>query len=386
MSNRLPSLRMQHPQKHHKVTNNSSNVNFIPPDFGIFVGSPSVALNPIVMKKFTLLFVTILFSGLLWAQDCSDLFISEYVEGWNNNKALEIYNHTPNVITLNDTYRLIRWSNGSTIADQDIQYVLPLTGDIQPYQTMVLIQDTNYPGNDTMVWAGLKDKATFLAPADYNAGTQGCRVVFWNGDDAISIQKLIDANWIDIDIFGEIGVRPLNWQGETSPPGAWTDDAPYWRGTGAYLTQNQTLIRRDTVMHGVDRATMNAYGNTMTGGFPNSFNALYQYDSLPANFFDSLGHHTCKCQSLGINDPLKSVKIMVYPNPVSGDQFTVMSPVALQKVTLFNLLGEQVFTRNLSGGILEVAIPVDARLSGQVLFLEAVTRDQQRIIQKVIIQ
>jgi len=34
------------------------------------------------------------------AQDCADLIISEVVEGWSNNKALEIYNPTPNACLL----------------------------------------------------------------------------------------------------------------------------------------------------------------------------------------------------------------------------------------------------------------------------------------------
>ena len=32
----------------------------------------------------------------------NDLFFSEYVEGWANNKALEIYNPTPNTIDLSN--------------------------------------------------------------------------------------------------------------------------------------------------------------------------------------------------------------------------------------------------------------------------------------------
>ena len=42
------------------------------------------------MKK-TLLVLTTIITSMTFAQDCSDLFISEYVEGWSNNKALEIY-------------------------------------------------------------------------------------------------------------------------------------------------------------------------------------------------------------------------------------------------------------------------------------------------------
>ena len=45
------------------------------------------------MKKF-LQIVIIFFTSFSFAQDCSDLFISEYVEGPANDNGLEIYNPT----------------------------------------------------------------------------------------------------------------------------------------------------------------------------------------------------------------------------------------------------------------------------------------------------
>ena len=44
---------------------------------------------------------------------CTELFISEYVEGSRNNKALEIYNPTDKTVNLSQ-YRIVRWSNGSS--------------------------------------------------------------------------------------------------------------------------------------------------------------------------------------------------------------------------------------------------------------------------------
>ena len=49
------------------------------------------------MKHFITILFICLFSNLSQAQ-CTDLFFSEYVEGWSNNKALEIYNPTANPI------------------------------------------------------------------------------------------------------------------------------------------------------------------------------------------------------------------------------------------------------------------------------------------------
>jgi hypothetical protein len=251
------------------------------------------------MKKIVLFFAALLSAGALLAQtDCSDIFMSEHIEGWNNNKAVELYNPTSAPITLDNVYRIIRWSNGSTNSDQDIQYVVYPMGTIGAFKTFVIIQDTIPAGQDTMVWAGLKKKANWLAPYAYGTipPTPGGNCVFWNGDDAVSLQKKINGTWKDIDIFGEIGVRPTNWQGTYSPSGAWTDTPPYILGVGKYLTKSHGLKRLHTVKHGVDRATMIHYGDVTTGGIPNSFNALLEYDTLAVNFFDSLGQHWCDCR------------------------------------------------------------------------------------------
>jgi hypothetical protein len=269
-----------------------------------------------------------------WAsgQDCSDLMITEYVEGWNNNKAMEIYNPTTSDIDLTGNYRLIRWSNGDETSDQDIRYVLPLEGSIAPYQVIVMIQDTNFPGQDTMIAPGLKARANYMAPADYDAGTNGCRVVFWNGDDAVSLQKKVSGTWTDIDIFGEIGIRPLNWQGGTDPVGGWDDTPPYADGQGNYLSKDQTLYRKAGVKSGIDRNEMNLYG-------VNSFYALAEYDSLPNNSFDSLGFHRCDCQVLSVPENNKLLSVQIYPNPVTAGSALITADFEISEIELLAMDG-----------------------------------------------
>jgi hypothetical protein len=338
------------------------------------------------MKKLLLFFASVLSTGALLAQtDCSDIFMSEYVEGWYNNKALELYNPTSAPITLDNVYRLIRFSNGSTTSDQDPLYVLPLVGTIDPYKVLVMIQDTTKPGQDTMVWIELRKKATWCAPYDYGGTTPGGNVVFWNGDDAISLQKKQTNNtWKDIDIFGEIGVRPLDWQGGTT--GAWTDTKPYWRGTGAYLTKDQTLIRKHSVKFGIDRIAMSHYGDESTGGFPNSFYAFAEYDSMPANFFDSLGTHWCDCKtSIAINELQHSNKITIQPNPVINDQFRVLSTSAITSVEVLSVIGQAVFFRNYASRLREVTVLLNNVPAG-VYLVKIVNSDNQAVIKKIIIQ
>jgi hypothetical protein len=302
------------------------------------------------MKKLILFSFISLLSSMLMAQaDCSDLIISEYVEGWSNNKSVEIYNPTPDPIDLS-AYRLIRWSNGDETADQDSRYVLPLTGTIPSYGVIVMIQDTNFPGQDTMIDIGLKQRANYMAPANYDAGTPGCRVVFWNGDDAVSLQHLISDTWTDIDIFGEIGVRPLNWQGTTDPVGAWDDNPPYADGQGNYLTKDQTLVRKSTVKVGIDRDAMDLYG-------PNSFYALAEYDSLPNDTFDSLGFHHCDCKPSAVFELPGEISAAIYPNPVTTGEVSISSDVEMSRIQLLSLFGQLIDEKLVAGRQVSFTLP-----------------------------
>jgi PKD repeat protein len=422
------------------------------------------------MKKLLLFFTALLSSGAIFAQtDCSDIFISEYVEGWYNNKALELYNPTNAAITLDNTYRLIRWSNGSTTSNQDPLYVLPLTGKIDPYKVMVIIQDTAKPGQDTMVWLELRKKGTWLAPYDYGGTTPGGNVVFWNGDDAISLQKLLGSTWKDIDIFGEIGVRPLDWQGGTT--GAWTDTKPYWKGAGAYLTKDQTLVRKNSVKFGIDRIAMGHYGDTQTGGFPDSFYALAQYDSFPSNFFEELGQHWCDCNinypvaeflsdstiikvggqvlfsdeskgtpasylwtfwggnpasstlktpppivynsvgnfevslmvsneygkntkkrtdyivvgALGVTEIQTAKSVVILPNPVTNNQFTVNASFAISSVQVVSVVGQTVYSMDFATRSREIKVQLNDMPQG-IYLVKIRSAENQSVVKKIILQ
>jgi hypothetical protein len=340
------------------------------------------------MKKLVLFFTALLSAGVIFAQtDCADLFISEYVEGWNNNKSIELYNPTGSTITLDNVYRLIRWSNGATNSDQDMQYVLPIPGTIAAYGVMVIIQDTIPEGQDTMVWPALRKKATWLAPYAYNTTppTQGGNVVFWNGDDAISLQKKqTNGTWVDIDIFGEIGVKPK--AGGTGTLGAWTDTRPYWTGVGRYMTLNKTLIRKHTVKHGVDRQTMIHYGDSMTGNDPNSFNAKLEYDSLPGNTFDSLGQHRCDCKgSSGIGKLIQDQSVVILPNPVTNNQFTIQAKMPVSSVSVISIVGQTVYSQEYNLRQMDVKVVLN-NLPDGVYLVKVKFGDNQSTIKKIIVQ
>ncbi len=327
------------------------------------------------MKKLLLSLSLLAFTIGVTGQDCSDLFISEYVEGWSNNKALEIYNPTPQEITLTGNYRLIRWSNGDEAADLDIRYVLPLDGSIPAYQVIVMIQDTNFPGQDTMIFPGLRAKANYLAPADYDAGTAGCRVVFWNGDDAVSLQRKISGSWVDIDILGEIGVKPA-LAGFPNQLCGWDDTPPYADGQGNYLTLNQTLKRKHSIKKGIDRDVMNAYGT-------NSFYALEQYDSLPANAFDSLGFHHCDCQYLTVPESSARLQVRIYPNPVTGDEILVSSEFEMSGIELFSADGHLLKRNHQNDHQATFLLPGD--LNKGIYLLRISDKEQNSVTRKLLV-
>lgn len=87
------------------------------------------------MKKI-LFSVFSLLAGLSYSQDCAKIFISEYVEGWSNNKAIEIYNPTSSTINLGE-YFVARYSNGSTTAT--VANSVQLSGTIAPWDVYVAV-------------------------------------------------------------------------------------------------------------------------------------------------------------------------------------------------------------------------------------------------------
>ena len=97
----------------------------------------------------------------------TDLFISEYVEGSSNNKAIEIFNGTGAAVDLAaGGYVLQVYFNGAATADQRS----PLTGTVA--------------AGDVFVFAHSGAAAAILAQADQTTGAG-----LFNGDDAIVLRK-----------------------------------------------------------------------------------------------------------------------------------------------------------------------------------------------------
>ena len=287
--------------------------------------------------KSILSFILILSSYSLIAQDCSELFFSEYVEGSSNNKAVEIYNPTDAPIDLS-SYSIERYSNGSdAVSDQ-----MNLSGTINAGETWIVTNsDTNSTNEFGYIMVELYNMADQWAPVYPSP-------LYMNGNDAMTLSK----NGSIIDIIGKIGEDPGD---------AWTDDATAGftdANGGAWWTKNHTLVRKASVKSGVTTS-------------PILFNPAAEWDSLSINTWTNLGNHECDCSSGGpssIED--KTTSFVIYPNPATNIQtINVSANKAIKSFELINALGQKVnlnythsnsqayiHTHNINSGIYSLTI------------------------------
>jgi hypothetical protein len=233
---------------------------------------------------------------------CNELFISEYVEGSHNNKALEIYNPSNQTIDLSK-YRLTRWQNGSAVWTR--QYSDLLSGSIGPNEVKVTVldrRDTTKSGQDTAVFLSLRLKADLFLSPIYDTSYS----MSFNGDDALSLDKLDNATktWLPVDIFGKIGQRP-QLTGQTRTIG-WSDSSPFYTGLGMWWTINHTMIRKASVKQGIKSN-------------PAFFNPKIEWTIQPENMFDSLRTHNCACNKFPAKiENAQSFNLNLFPNPAEN--------------------------------------------------------------------
>lgn len=167
---------------------------------------------------------------------CTDLFISEYVEGSSNNKAIEIYNPTASAISLTG-YDISIYANGSSTPAS-----ISLSGSVPAYGTFVLANSSSNPA--------------ILALAQQTSASLG-----FNGDDAVALRK----SGVLIDVIGQIG---------TDPGTEWV--------SGGVSTLDETLVRNFSVQIG------DANGS-------DAFNPATEWTAYPIDDVSNLGSHTNAC-------------------------------------------------------------------------------------------
>ena len=208
---------------------------------------------------------------------CDELYFTEYVEGFGNNKALEIYNPTSDWVDLSD-YQIERYANGSTSATEEQKAVL--SGMLAPQDVVVCVLDKQDPDGvefEAPVWDELAAKADLWLSPVYDENN----TMYFNGNDAMVLRQ-ISTNTV-LDVIGKVGEDPGFESG--------------WAG----LTTNHTLIRKFEVIGG-------------DGNAVDDFLVVDQWDAVAWSedniaegaIFDDLGFHDCLCgttTSSGCTDP-----------------------------------------------------------------------------------
>jgi uncharacterized protein len=168
----------------------------------------------------------------------TDLFISEYVEGSSNNKAIEVYNGTGAAVDLAASgYLLQFYFNGATSPGGSVA----LTGTVADGDVFVLAQSAA--------------AAAVLAQADQTSSAS-----FYNGDDVVVLRRG-GASGPVVDSLGQVGVDP----------------GSEW-GAGLTSTADNTLRRLPSVTAGdTDPA--------------DAFDPATQWTGFAIDTFDGLGAH-----------------------------------------------------------------------------------------------
>lgn len=245
---------------------------------------------------------------------CTQLFISEYVEGSGNNKAIEIYNPTANPINLSG-YNVQRFSNGASTSSSG--GVLNLSGTIAAHDVFVIVN-----GQTTSTSTSPACSPALQAMADQLDGAYPAPT-YMNGNDAIALFQ----GSTMLDLMGRIGDAAM-----TTAYG-WSDQFPYDGSAGVNWTENHTLIRKHDVTIGV-------MTNPST-----EFVVTAQWDSLPEDTWSQLGFHVCDCATSGINEHNDLVSLVVYPNPSTADHFNISGGESINTIDVVNVLGQTVISQ-----------------------------------------
>jgi Lamin Tail Domain/Secretion system C-terminal sorting domain len=298
------------------------------------------------MKKRLLFFAAIIIAQLSMAQ-CNELFISEYVEGTLNNKAIEIYNPTADTIDLTP-YTIRRYKDGFGILTEEQN----LYGSIAPYDVFIIVNGNATPPADSALQA-LADCLTvpwgYPTPLDMD------------GNDAIVLYNMNTLSFVDV--FGH-----------TNDPNMQTVDGWGFLGGNRYWTKDHTLIRKHAVMQGV---TVNP---------STTFDPSLEWDSLPADVWENLGYHNCKCHVSIEENPTNLLHFTIFPNPNKNDFVYIKANHKIKRIEVINMLGECIQFVDIQKQTSNYTVHFNQAMPKAVYFIKVLTMDNKYMTEKLIIR
>lgn len=325
------------------------------------------------MKKILLLLGFVALAAVTYAQSCSKPFISKYVEGYTNNRAIEIYNPTSQAIDLS-TLTIGRFSNGGfTYQPQVLPSVM-----LQPYDTYLAVidkRDSLGTCYEIPIWNGYQkwdvclDGTTGLPIIDANGDTiycvqyglvncsgsdiphhlyqteyndfldlqgkadgffnptyvSGATPMYFNGNDAVALVEGSTVNPDGSNILDVVGVI-----GE-DPGQAWSTWSGYW------ITKDRTLVKRPEVEEG--RLAVSTNNDTL---------AYAEWDIYPKNTFYVIdGTHDCSCDPNYVSTKqINTVDFKIYPNPSNNGHVMIEAEAPIQEVMVSNIVGQTIANFN----------------------------------------
>lgn len=216
--------------KEDEVLYTGTNSTFVKNDFEVGVHTITLEVTDNQGSKSS---DTVIVKVLEVSQGNDAIFISEYVEGGGNNKAIEIFNGTSNPIDISN-YKLVRYSNGSSKG------------------VNISLESMTIESGEVFVIVNPSSTDDFRNRANQLSGN-----ISHNGDDAYELVN-ISSNAI-VDTFGQIG----------------TDPGSAWSANGV-STKDKTLRRKDNISLGDTNGT-------------DTFDPSLQWDVFTKDTFNGLG-------------------------------------------------------------------------------------------------
>ncbi len=390
------------------------------------------------MKKILLSTIMAFFCLNLFAQ-CDELFISEYVEGYANNKALEIYNPTNAAVNLSG-YSIARFSNGSTSAGTNKVIQLPNVMLAAHDVFVVVIDKTDMSlwcsTLDKPVWDGtnvldtlfsqetgeaiMDDDGNICFGPQYNE--EGCALfgdtynerydlqckadvflcpvydtnnaMYFNGNDAVALLSGTDATDISsiIDVIGVIGEDPT----ETIMQDGWIGEDGYT------LTKDRTLVRDPEVTTGRNNPSDIIFGadGTFTGeGWASYAKNSFQFLGIHKSVCDSTNEGVAvdcegnivppflNCAGVPVSNkeitPVATFKM--FPNPNVNGLLNIEAPDQIRNIEISNMLGQKVYSQQITNAITNTTADI-SNLNKGIFVVNIMFQNNQIATQKLVVE